>query len=206
MEIHNAKLVLCRHAASEWSEQKRFTGHTDIPLSTKGHQQATAVAKAIAALSPCAVISSDLQRASQTAQYIAKAASVSLKLDPQLREEDVGDWAGKTREEVAQLFPGTLERPINGGFEPHDTREGLLSTGQRAIRFIFSALACHAQSPDKPLVVVSHVNTILAVIGILLNLPPSRWRLLKGLSPAAYSLLEINQNCWQLNQHNIQVF
>ncbi|ARF70290.1 hypothetical protein B7C51_24270 [Paenibacillus larvae subsp. pulvifaciens] len=34
------KLVLLRHGESEWNEQNRFTGWTDVDLTTKGEQEA----------------------------------------------------------------------------------------------------------------------------------------------------------------------
>lgn len=34
------KLVLLRHGESEWNQENRFTGWTDVDLSEKGHEEA----------------------------------------------------------------------------------------------------------------------------------------------------------------------
>jgi 2,3-bisphosphoglycerate-dependent phosphoglycerate mutase len=39
------KLVLLRHGESEWNKENRFTGWTDVPLSTTGVEEATAAGK-----------------------------------------------------------------------------------------------------------------------------------------------------------------
>ncbi|HTG82199.1 MAG TPA: 2,3-diphosphoglycerate-dependent phosphoglycerate mutase [Geobacteraceae bacterium] len=39
------KLVLLRHGESEWNRENRFTGWTDVPLSEKGVEEATAAGR-----------------------------------------------------------------------------------------------------------------------------------------------------------------
>ncbi|MDY6993979.1 MAG: histidine phosphatase family protein, partial [Pseudomonadota bacterium] len=36
------KLVLLRHGESQWNQENRFTGWTDVDLSAKGRQEAIA--------------------------------------------------------------------------------------------------------------------------------------------------------------------
>src|SRR5207249_621679 len=99
-----AKLVLVRHGETAWTTACRFTGQTNVPLTETGHAQARAVAREIAAMTPCVVASSDLERAVQTAESIAQAAAVAVATDARLREEYLGPWEGLSRDEVASLF------------------------------------------------------------------------------------------------------
>jgi 2,3-bisphosphoglycerate-dependent phosphoglycerate mutase len=39
-EIPTSKLVLLRHGESSWNQENRFTGWTDVDLSSKGWEQA----------------------------------------------------------------------------------------------------------------------------------------------------------------------
>lgn len=115
------RLVLLRHAQSEWNADGRWQGWADPPLTPLGEAQALATGRHLAATELGAAlggptISSDLRRAVQTAEILA----VGLKLpgpgdvDPQLREIDVGAWSGLRRDEIARLWPGWLNRWDSG--------------------------------------------------------------------------------------------
>ncbi len=55
------------------------------------------------------VLSSDLSRAKETADEIARVAGVPLETTPRLRERSFGRWEGLSRTEIAQRFPGDVE-------------------------------------------------------------------------------------------------
>ena len=98
-------LVLLRHGQTAWNLERRAQGHSDVELDNTGHAQAAAVAPYLAGLAPALLWSSDLARARQTAEYVAKEAPVELRLDPRLREFDLGDRTGLTRTEFAAAYP-----------------------------------------------------------------------------------------------------
>src|SRR5580765_6857553 len=99
-----ATLVLVRHAESTWNAEGRWQGHADPPLSDAGRAQAEALAEDLAGERFDAVYTSDLARAAQTAEIIARRFGLPAVSDPALREVDVGSWSGLTREEVAARF------------------------------------------------------------------------------------------------------
>ncbi|KAK7497271.1 hypothetical protein BaRGS_00011565 [Batillaria attramentaria] len=74
-------------------------GHTDVPLSDKGLEQARLVASRLKHEHFTHIFASDLKRASQTAQAIAEAntaCSCSVRLDSRLRERKFGVFEGRT--------------------------------------------------------------------------------------------------------------
>lgn len=103
------ELILIRHGETDWNAAGRIQGHTDIPLNETGHEQARRAAQAVAELHAqtpiAAVISSDMQRAQQTAQPIAKACGLGLQHDAQLREKCYGILEGMTWEERNAKHP-----------------------------------------------------------------------------------------------------
>lgn len=118
-----ARLLLVRHGQSEWNASRRWQGWADPLLSPEGEAQARAAAARLAGEALDAVVASDLRRAAQTAEIVAGI----LRLGPveqyrELRERDVGDWSGLTREEIEERWPGAIEawrageldRPANG--------------------------------------------------------------------------------------------
>src|SRR5689334_262441 len=79
------RLIVVRHGATLHNAEARFTGQTDAPLSDHGVTQARAVAGRLRTIDFSMVVSSDLLRATQTAEEIIAAhPSASLSLDPDL--------------------------------------------------------------------------------------------------------------------------
>ena len=104
-----ARLLLVRHGESTWNAQGRWQGWADPPLTDLGRAQAEAAAPAAAPVD--AVVSSDLQRARETADLMAAVLDMGpdlVHVEPDLRERDVGDFTGLTRAEIEERWPGVL--------------------------------------------------------------------------------------------------
>jgi probable phosphoglycerate mutase len=103
-----ARLLLVRHGESTWNAAGRWQGWADPPLSDLGRAQAEAAAPAAAPVD--AVVSSDLQRARETASIMASVLELEgdVHVEPDLRERDVGDFTGLTRAEIEERWPGVL--------------------------------------------------------------------------------------------------
>src|SRR5262245_52639516 len=113
------RLIVVRHGATLHNAEARFTGQANAPLSEYGLTQARALAERLRTMEFSTVVSSDLVRATQTAQEIVAAhPSASLSLDPDLREIALGAWEGLTYADVRDRQPEALadwERdPIHG--------------------------------------------------------------------------------------------
>ncbi len=96
-------ILLARHGETEWNRQLRFQGHADEPLNETGREQARQLAARLCDEPIAAVYSSDLRRASETAQIVAESLGLAVVVDPRLREIDVGSWQGRLREELSSL-------------------------------------------------------------------------------------------------------
>ena len=134
----------------------------DTPLSERGLAQARAVASHLATLRPAALISSDLPRAVQTAQAVARACGLPLETDPRLRERDFGDWRGLPYDALP-ADPLTMAAAPPGG-------ESMATFSARCAS-AFEALAARRATLPGALVVISQG----LVIGAMLRgrpLPP----------------------------------
>jgi len=85
------RLWLVRHGATDWSEEGRLCGWTDIPLSNLGRNQAGPLRPRLVANTFDGVWTSDLSRSSEFAQLAAGRA----QSDRRLREIDFGDLEGR---------------------------------------------------------------------------------------------------------------
>ena len=156
------RLLLIRHARSTWNAAGRWQGWADAPLHPSGEAQARALGAVLAATGVrfAAAVSSDLDRSAGTARIVAGVLGLGeVEVEPDLRERDVGDWSGRTTEEIELIWPGAIEawragrldRPPGGEHEP-SFRARVLSAVERL-----------AARPDGPLLVVTHGGVIRAV-------------------------------------------
>ncbi len=104
------RLLLLRHGQSEWNVDGRWQGDADPPLTAEGRHQAAHAASALTDLGPfSAVWSSDLIRATETAEILGSALQVfDIQRHPGLRESGLGPWQGLTVEQIEAQWPGYL--------------------------------------------------------------------------------------------------
>jgi broad specificity phosphatase PhoE len=100
------------HGETEWNRQRRFQGRLDSPLTQTGREQARRAAVTLKRLiSDCGelqITTSPLGRALETTRVICEGLGYEIErvqIDSRLAEIDLGCWAGKTREEVDELWP-----------------------------------------------------------------------------------------------------
>jgi probable phosphoglycerate mutase len=104
------RLVLIRHGETAWNRAARIQGHTDIPLSPLGLAQAERLAEALADEPFAAIYASDLSRARQTAEALARVHELPVRLDAGLRERAFGRFEGLSWDEISNTYPEDAAR------------------------------------------------------------------------------------------------
>ncbi len=99
------QLILIRHGQSKGNSTNTVQGHLDEGLSELGKEQAKQISEHFKVRDLNAIYSSDLGRAVQTAEPLAKKLELDIKTDKDLREADFGIWEGLTYDEVKEKFP-----------------------------------------------------------------------------------------------------
>jgi broad specificity phosphatase PhoE len=99
------RLVLLRHAETDWNREGRYQGWTDTALSRTGRAQAAAAGRLLASQPLAAVWSSPLRRALDTATAIALPRQLEVRVSPAFKEMRFGAWEGLTGAEVRARFP-----------------------------------------------------------------------------------------------------
>jgi probable phosphoglycerate mutase len=113
----STKVLLIRHGQSEGNAAGRFGGHTNTPLSPRGRKQSIATAQALTSESLSAIYSSDLPRAMQTAEPLAKLTRIEIQPTDAFRERSVGVMEGLTFEEAAEKHPDQYAALLRRDFE-----------------------------------------------------------------------------------------
>ena len=111
------RVLLIRHGQSMGNAERRFGGHTATPLSALGRAQAEATARALSAEGVTAVYSSDLLRAVETAEPLARLTGLEIRRTEAFRERGVGRMEGLTFEEAAERHPEEYAALLRRDFE-----------------------------------------------------------------------------------------
>jgi 2,3-bisphosphoglycerate-dependent phosphoglycerate mutase len=148
------RVLLARHGETVSNVEGRWQGQTDSPLTERGLAQARELARALANEPLAAIYTSDLGRAFNTAQEVARLQHLEVTKEPRLRELDVGRWTGRLGAEIRESEPDLIalwrERPadlqIPGG-------ETLAQAQQRALAVIDESLPRHQ---GQTVVIITH--------------------------------------------------
>lgn len=108
---------LLRHALTEWNRERRIQGQTDTALSPQGERQAGQWEKILRAYPWNRILVSDARRAVETAAIINKSLEVPMHCDARLREQDWGEWTGKTISQLKQETPVLLAEQEKTGWK-----------------------------------------------------------------------------------------
>jgi broad specificity phosphatase PhoE len=176
-----ATLLLARHGQTDWNAERRWQGHTDRPLNERGRAQAKALAERLADVELRAIYSSDLARARDTAAVVAERQGLEVRTLRDLREVDVGSWAGLTRAEAEARFPEAFARWQEGhpGWDDGESYEAMTARVVRAVREIA------AVEHESPVLVVTHAGPIRALHAAALGIDIHTYRRLRPVEPNA---------------------
>jgi broad specificity phosphatase PhoE len=101
--VAKPELVLVRHGETAWSRDGRHTGKTDIPLTEEGHRQAKALGPELKPWTFALVLTSPLQRATETCRLAGYGKRAQTRLE--LMEWDYGRYEGMTTKQITQTRP-----------------------------------------------------------------------------------------------------
>jgi broad specificity phosphatase PhoE len=159
-------LLLARHGHIDWSGR---IGAAEDGLSRLGRLQAQALARHLTRYRVSALYSSDLPRAAETAAIIGQALGLPVRLEPALREYNLGDWEGQPQEDVSKRYPREWERLTAGDSDYAPSGGETLRDLQRRAQDAFGRiLSAHS---GETVLAVSHGGLLAAYICHVLSIP-----------------------------------
>jgi broad specificity phosphatase PhoE len=151
-------LLLVRHGQSEWNAARRLQGQTPhVPLTPLGHAQAREAAHALVPLRPGALISSDLLRATQTADHCSRVTGLTYSTTRALREQSYG---------VLEGAESSLTAEVVQWWDPEwaaERGESLNQLHRRVRRYLHDLCA---DPPADVVALVTHGDTIRAALAV----------------------------------------
>ena len=102
----STRVFLIRHGEVEASWRGRIYGALDVPLSEEGRREGLRTALALSGARIENVVSSGLERTEHIAKCLRAQRSLPRIDDPEFREIERGEWAGRSRQELEVRWPG----------------------------------------------------------------------------------------------------
>lgn len=108
------QVVLLRSGRTEWDEERRLQGRTDLPLSSAGHEDSIAEVRSLLAdpegTAPGVVYAAPDEACQATATLLCEGADARLRTEDDLVTMDLGLWEGLTEAEVQARFPSACRQ------------------------------------------------------------------------------------------------
>ena len=163
------EIIIIRHGEPEWNITGRFQGHSDIPLSAAGHEQAELLGKNIALDGIDKIYASDLIRAVETAQPLAARFGLPVEKDAALRELNFGTWEGRYFSEINEETPDLMKQFYR---DPESIDIPGIENFQEFRRRVAGRVReIAAQNKGRRIVLISHGASIRILFADILSMP-----------------------------------
>lgn len=161
-------LALVRHGQSIWNLENRFTGWTDVPLTSTGRDEARAAGQRLQAAGASFDIAytSTLVRAQHTLELIMETAGLDLPVirDEALNERHYGDLQGLDKAKTAERYGDEQVHIWRRSFRtPPPNGESLEMTCERTLPFFERAILGDV-AQGKDVLVVAHGNSNRSIV------------------------------------------
>ncbi len=186
------EITIIRHGETMWNVQKRIQGQRNSSLSENGITQAELVAEALAKREFDVLISSDLERAVETAKIINKQLSLTHKYNLNLRERSFGIFEGKNFAEIEEKYPEEFRRYKERN--PEFVVPGGESIEQMYDRVTSEIEAIARKFKDQKVLIVSH--------GLVLEMMMYKTFNLKLDEPRSFSINNSSISSFYIDEDN----
>jgi len=180
---------MVRHGDTQASQDNRFTGSQDIPLSKDGRVHASELATRLARYPIDAIYASSMQRARDTAGFIASVHGLEVTPVPEFREVNHGVWDGKNIEEIVQQYGQAQVDEYNRDpfhFRPQNGESGE-DVLKRAAPMLSQLVKKHG---GHTILVVAHKTTNRLLICQFVGIEPRLYRDKLAQRPACLNVLQ----------------
>lgn len=193
-------ILLIRHGETA-SNAARIVQTMETPLSPRGHCQAKRLARRLADLGVARILSSDLARASMTAECLQAATGAPLEIDALLRERDYGEIRGRPYATLeVDLFSPDYAPPGGETWEVFHVRvdrawsrvEAMAADASGHLAVVTHGLVCH--SVISRLVRVSDPDALPLADGSPLYFGNTALTILEGPPPLTLTRLACTEH------------
>lgn len=184
-------LLIVRHGQTTWNVEHRLPGQVPgVVLTENGREQAARLAESLSVLPISNIISSPLERARDTAAYIAEGRDLEIQFEPDLMDTNIGGWAGKVIDDLSKNDPAWKAYVKDPTVAPEGI-ETFPQVQHRAVAAIERWLA-HESVGAYP-VFVAHADVVKLLVAYYTGLEAGRAGTLM-IDNASVSLIELEDS------------
>ena len=196
-----------RHGQSENNVTRTISGHNATPLTDLGRLQAENLGSALRSINPSidSVYSSDLARASETAEIICSMIGITeINYDERLREGNAGIFTGRRvidlTVEEKKIFDNIIVDLDSRIPEGESANEQFQRTREVFLEIV------ETQSVDNTVLIVGHGGTLFHILYGTLKLIP--YKLDEWFGNCQLQIIEriADDNSWKLTMFNNRSF
>jgi probable phosphoglycerate mutase len=189
------RFIVVRHGETQWNVEQRIQGNGDSPLTARGLAQAEAIAERLATEPFDALVASDLGRAMQTAERIARRTGHRVIRDPRLRERHFGEGEGLTYAEIDRLHPGAFSRTRE--MDPDYRVPGGETRREFHARILHAFESLADEHDGQRIAVVAHGGVLAAIYRVIHGIAVAEPHTIP-IANAAYNAVSFTADRWSL--------
>ncbi len=164
-------IIFLRHAQAENNTKRILAGRTEgVHLTKAGIEQAESIAKYLKSLDISAIYSSPIERASHTAEIVAKNNSLDYELDDRITEIDMGRFTRMNYDDMFAKYGNIfLKFYENDPVIAEHEVETFLEVQRRILDMVTDVVKKHK---NENVILVTHMDPIKSMLSIVMDLKP----------------------------------
>jgi probable phosphoglycerate mutase len=191
--------LLARHAAHDWLGRGFAGRQPDVHLNARGQEQARELVARIGDHPLDAIYCSPQPRTHETATPLAQARGIAIRTEAAFDEVDLGEWSGRTFDEVRGQDAWEHWCQRRGSAQPPGG-EPFAQVPRRAMAGLGELMRRH---PEQHVLVVSHGDVLKAIVATALGLSLDLLERF-DIAPASISILALGRGGAKLELLNAQ--
>ena len=193
-------IIFLRHAQAENNTKRILAGRTEgVPLTKAGIEQAESIAKYLKSLNISAIYSSPIERASHTAEIVAKNNSLDYELDDRITEIDMGRFTRMNYDDMFAKYGNIfLKFYENDPVIAEHEVETFLEVQRRILDMVTHVVKKHK---NENVILVTHMDPIKSMLSIVMDLKPKTlFELI--IANASLTIIKEHENKFSLSAIN----
>lgn len=158
---------IVRHGETVWNKEQRLQGWLDSPLSEMGILHAQKLAEHLIDIPFTVAYSSTSERARETARYLTAGRELAMHYEDDLREIFLGNWQGKTVEDI--MATNRFDYELYTNYPAQFVATHTESFGAVTERAMYTLKNIAKIYPHEHILIVSHAVTIKCIINAILG-------------------------------------
>ena len=193
-------IIFLRHAQAENNTKRILAGRTEgVHLTKAGIEQAESIAKYLKSLDISAIYSSPIERASHTAEIVAKNNSLDYELDDRITEIDMGRFTRMNYDDMFAKYGNIfLKFYENDPVIAEHEVETFLEVQRRILDMVTHVVEKHK---NENVILVTHMDPIKSMLSTVMDLKPKTlFELI--IANASLTIIKEHENKFSLSAIN----